>query len=296
MELFRNGLKLSVTKGLDESQGSSNVPVTLAHDSSDEYADYTEQIHMKYSANGKVYKEILPYGNNVYTIHSKAMANVGSLELAVHLFKGTTELVTNQVTLEVKEAPNAVNMVDPGEHNWQQLVDQYMENKLSNYTTEKKVREILDAMYPVGSVYITTDKNNPGNFIGGTWEQFGQGRTLVGEGTGNDGSTSMSFTSGQENGSYNVCLSKENIPNYKIGDFPCIVPDSHYLWSNDGINAVNVKKEQDNREGIHPTSDNKINSNSNEFQNGWNISTNGGNKPFEIMQPYIVTYFWKRTI
>lgn len=99
MELFRNGLKLSVTKGLDESQGSANVPVTLAHDSSDEYADYTEQIHMKYSANGKVYKEILPYSNNEYTIHSKAMANVGSLELAVHLIKGTTELVTNQVTL-----------------------------------------------------------------------------------------------------------------------------------------------------------------------------------------------------
>ena len=152
----------------------------------------------------------------------------------------------------------------------------------------------LNKIFPVGAVYITYDNNNPGNFLGGTWERFGQGRTLVGEGTGNDGSTSMSFTTGQANGFYNVHLSKENIPNYQIGDIPCIVPDSHYLWNNNGISAVNVRKEQDSREGIRPTSDNKINSNSDEFQNGWNITTNGGNIPFEIMQPFIVTFFWLR--
>ena len=104
----------------------------------------------------------------------------------------------------------------------------------------------------------------------------------------------MSFTTGQASGFYNVHLSKENIPNYQIGDIPCIVPDSHYLWNNNGISAVNVRKEQDSREGIRPTSDNKINSDSDEFQNGWNITTNGGNIPFEIMQPFIVTCFWLR--
>ena len=265
MELFRNGLKLSVTKGLDESQGSANVLVTLAHDSSDEYADYTEQIHMKYSANGKVYKEILPYGNNVYTIHSKAMANVGSLELAVHLIKGTTELVTNQVTLEVKEAPNAVSMVDPSEYNWQQLVDQYMESKLSNYTTEKKVREILDAMYPVGSVYITADKNNPGNFIGGTWEQFGQGRTLIGEGTGNDGSTSMSFTTGSQGGEYKHILS---IPELNSSVWLC---DSGGLTG-----GVDTSFNEGSEYGIKTLN-------------------NGMNKGHNNLQPYVTTYFWKRT-
>lgn len=278
MELFRNGLKLSVTKGLDESQGSANVPVTLAHDSSDEYADYTEQIHMKYSANGKVYKEILPYSNNEYTIHSKAMANVGSLELAVHLFKGTTELVTNQVTLEVKEAPNAVSMVDPGEHNWQQLVDQYMESKLSNYTTEKKVREILDAMYPVGSVYITADKNNPGNFIGGTWEQFGQGRTLIGEGTGNDGSTSMSFTSNSVGGEYNHFLTVNEMPKHNHltvkgnddGDTPNIT-DEFITYQSEG----SIPKTPGSYYSAHTRDE-------------------GGNVKHNNVQPYITVAFWKR--
>ena len=272
MELFRNGLKLSVTKGLDESQGSANVPVTLAHDSNDEYADYTEQIHMKYSANGKVYKEILPYGNNVYTIHSKAMANVGSLELAVHLIKGTTELVTNQVTLEVKEAPNAVSMVDPGEHNWQQLVDQYMESKLSNYTTENKVREILDAMYPVGSVYITADKNNPGNFIGGTWEQFGQGRTLIGEGTGNDGSTSMSFTSLSTGGEYEHKLVVSEMPKHSHG-LSLFLDGQSQNNNNDAVSAEWSKKYIMHDNPIYET---------------------GGDKPHNNIQPYTTVSFWKR--
>lgn len=275
MELFRNGLKLSVTKGLDESQGSANVPVTLAHDSSDEYADYTEQIHMKYSANGKVYKEILPYGNNVYTIHSKAMANVGSLELAVHLIKGTTELVTNQVTLEVKEAPNAVSMVDPGEHNWQQLVDQYMESKLNNYTTEKKVREILDAMYPVGSVYITADKNNPGNFIGGTWEQFGQGRTLIGEGTGNDGSTSMSFTANNQGGSY------ENTHHH----FQTISFDGDNLFASNTGNSPGSRVKTTYRGEFTPSHAMEQNTREDTTYD----------ETISIVQPYTVVYFWTRT-
>ena len=64
----------------------------------------------------------------------------------------------------------------------------------------KLVNSIKSAMYPVGSVYITYNNVNPGTFLGGTWERFGQGRTLVGEGTGNDGSTSMSFTTAGDTG------------------------------------------------------------------------------------------------
>ena len=274
MELFRKSLKLTVVKGLDESQGSANVPVTLTHDSNDEYADYTEQIHMRYMSNNQIYEEILPYSNNEYTIHSKALANIGTLELAVHLIKGTTELVTNQITFEIKEAPNAVSMVDPSEHNWQQLVDQYMESKLNNYTTEKKVREILDAMYPVGSVYITADKNNPGNFIGGTWEQFGQGRTLIGEGTGNDGSTSMSFTTNSQGGEYRHKLDISEMPKHDHG-----LALSSASQLQDVFNDVVSSDYTENY---------RVNNNS--------IYNAGEDKPHNNIQPYVVTYFWKRTI
>lgn len=47
-------------------------------------------------------------------------------------------------------------------------------------TDEDKVVTVLDSenflnkLYPVGAVYITYSNNNPGNFLGGTWVQFGQ--------------------------------------------------------------------------------------------------------------------------
>lgn len=50
----------------------------------------------------------------------------------------------------------------------------------------------LDSMWPVGSIYLNVNGTNPGTFLGGTWVQFGQGRCLVGVGTGNDGSNRYS--------------------------------------------------------------------------------------------------------
>lgn len=76
---------------------------------------------------------------------------------------------------------------------------------------DKLVNSIKSAMYPVGSVYITYNNVNPGTFLGGTWERFGQGRTLVGEGTGNDGSTSMSFTANDTGGEYIHSLLRDEI-------------------------------------------------------------------------------------
>ena len=38
---------------------------------------------------------------------------------------------------------------------------------------------LWQAVYPVGSIYISTVNTNPGSLFGGTWEAYGRGRTLV---------------------------------------------------------------------------------------------------------------------
>lgn len=40
--------------------------------------------------------------------------------------------------------------------------------------------DILNLVYPVGSLYLSTVSTNPGTLIGGTWEAYATGRTLVG--------------------------------------------------------------------------------------------------------------------
>jgi hypothetical protein len=50
----------------------------------------------------------------------------------------------------------------------------------------------IDAIYPVGSIYLSTRSTNPGTFIGGTWSRI-QGRFLLG--------ASSTYTAGSTGGS-----------------------------------------------------------------------------------------------
>ena len=118
----------------------------------------------------------------------------------------------------------------------------------------KLVNSIKSAMYPVGSVYITYNNVNPGTFLGGTWERFGQGRTLVGEGTGNDGSTSMSFTANSTGGIYNHSMVRDDIG---------------YIYYGALLNS------NGNQIGVH--------------DHNKNMKTK-----IPLLQPYITVYFWHR--
>ncbi len=136
MELYRNGLKLTATIGLDESRGSVNVTVRLLHNENDEYLNYTEQIHIRYLFDNQVKEEILPTNDNGFYIPGKPLSYDGPIELAVHLINGDIELVTNELSFVVKNAPNGTTQVDPSEFTWQQLVDQYVNAKLDTFANK----------------------------------------------------------------------------------------------------------------------------------------------------------------
>lgn len=121
------------------------------------------------------------------------------------------------------------------------------------------MEELRDKLYPVGAVYITYNANNPGNFLGGTWVQFGEGRTLIGQGTGNDGSKSVTFGTNSTGGKYeskqlNCGASSMGLPKSTNYSDRTIIRDSPISAQHSEIDA--------------------------------HIS---------LMQPYIVVHFWRRT-
>lgn len=124
------------------------------------------------------------------------------------------------------------------------------------------VNSIKSAMYPVGSVYITYNNVNPGTFLGGTWERFGQGRTLVGEGTGNDGSTSMSFATNNTGGKYysDVLNSSDKQYGLRKNDGPTYYTERTIVRSSDVGNGSGERSAK-----------------------------------VSLVQPYITVHFWKRT-
>ena len=73
-------------------------------------------------------------------------------------------------------------------------------DNIYNAETHKLGSALLDAIYPVGSIYMSVNSTNPSTLFGGTWEQFAQGRVLLGVGSnGETNYTTAEQTGGSEN-------------------------------------------------------------------------------------------------
>lgn len=146
----------------------------------------------------------------------------------------------------------------------------------------------LNKIFPVGAVYITYDNNNPGNFLGGTWERFGQGRTLVGEGTGNDGSTSMSFTTDSSGGEYKHKLLEIEMPKHHHS--VRLMVKGYHGWEERTADSYGVMIDYQSSNYVTPNEKVNATDASAFVYTDWA----GDNVHHNNVQPYITVFFWKR--
>lgn len=137
----------------------------------------------------------------------------------------------------------------------------FKEETNTKFTTTKKeltdlINTTLDSIYPVGSVYISLTDTNPGTYLKGTWEQFAQGRTLVGVGSGSDGSNTQTFDVNDTGGEYKHLISKKEL---SIIDYGALLQQN---GSTIGVHAHGPGE--------------------------------SGSEKTSLMQPYYAVYFWKR--
>ena len=136
------------------------------------------------------------------------------------------------------------------------------------------VSEITNIIYPVGSIYITTNNQNPGEYLGGEWESFGEGRTIVGAGTGTyENNVQKVFEIEQTGGEYNHTLTINEMPshdheNRSIYATTPSAARTQGVAVSGGAGTVN-------------------------YYFPWDAKT-GGSKSHNNIQPYVVTYMWKR--
>ena len=137
---------------------------------------------------------------------------------------------------------------------------------------------ILEA-YPVGSIYLSTNETSPADLFGGTWEAYGQGRTLVGVGTGEDTrGEQLEFLINQTGGEYKHALSVEEMPSHNH-TLTAVTGTS----SQQGVRSVST--------GLGATYTNFLTSASSSSKT---TSSSGSSSAHNIMQPYIACYMWKR--
>lgn len=146
----------------------------------------------------------------------------------------------------------------------------------------KTLAEIMLALYPVGAIYISAVSTSPASLFGGTWTQLTD-RFLLGAGN--------TYGAGSAGGESMHTLTREELPNYKIGDLAVMVPAVHGNWSNGGIIACGLGDASRTKPGIADKSNNRIDSG---MQYGWEIDSYGGGSAHNNMPPYLAVYMWKR--
>ncbi|ACV22564.1 Phage-related holin (Lysis protein) [Slackia heliotrinireducens] len=134
---------------------------------------------------------------------------------------------------------------------------------------------IIDALYPVGTIYTSTRPTNPGTFIGGTWTAI-QGRFLVGQST--------DYPAGSTGGRASTTLTVANMPNHK----------HNVKWAkkNDWVGAW--KSNAGNGTGWIVAS--TYSGGDKDASNDWvDTEAKGSGTAFTNLPPYKSVYMWERT-
>lgn len=158
--------------------------------------------------------------------------------------------------------------------------------------------EILNLVYPIGSIYMSTNNVSPSTFIGGTWEALDEGRVLIGAGAsypaGSVGGEETHTLTADETPSHNHTRGTMNITGYS-DKF-----DSNSGWdSNLEVNGAFYVSDLGSRGKV--TNDSSGSYDWVRFgfdaSRSWTGSTStvGSDQPHNNMQPYLSVYMWKRT-
>ena len=158
-----------------------------------------------------------------------------------------------------------------------------LSSQITNNTTSGSM---FLKVYPVGSIYISTSSENPGNIYGGTWEEYGKGRTLVGV----DSNDSDFSTVEKLGGEKTHTLTIDEMPSHNHVErmfldqsgYSSVKPAgyAYYIYSTQSSNVITWASAQISN------------------MNFWRIGDTedkGGSQAHNILQPYITTYMWKRT-
>ena len=148
----------------------------------------------------------------------------------------------------------------------------------NEYVTAKDVQEMINENllkeYPIGSIYISTNDQNPSEYIGGEWENFGQGKTIVGSDSSDSDFSPVEKTGGQKEKN----LEYKNMP-MRVA-ITAQVANANSFMSGIKWGAISVNK----LDYI--------------LTNLYDLKANGENweydVPISLLQPYVVTYMWKR--
>lgn len=137
--------------------------------------------------------------------------------------------------------------------------------------------DLVNLIYPVGSIYMSVNSVSPGTLFGGTWIAI-TGKFLLAQNPNND-----AYKAGQTGGSTTATLTVNNLPSHS---------HSGIYYTNDSNVTSQVSFNTGNQGyKIGYGKDDAAADTASRFKTG----NTGNGASFSIMPPYLSVYVWKRT-
>jgi len=163
---------------------------------------------------------------------------------------------------------------------------------MGSNTITKSVTAILKKVYPIGSIYISTASTNPGTLFGfGTWATFGAGKTLVSLDSGDADFDVSEETGGEKTHALSTAELAEHTHIQDAHNHTRGTIYQNVTVSNPGTNmgsTTNTMRYGNDGSGYTGDSGGTANKTATNQNTGSGTAHNN-------LQPYIVTYMFKRT-
>lgn len=128
---------------------------------------------------------------------------------------------------------------------------------------------IIQGIYPIGSIYMSTASTNPSTLFGfGTWQLWGAGKVPVGIDTEDEDFNVVEKTGGEKTHTLTI----DELPSHNHGG----VPEANWNISSSATGTGIIIHNYDGTESK-------------------NTSNTGNSQAHNNLQPYITCYMWKRT-
>lgn len=162
---------------------------------------------------------------------------------------------------------------------------------------KNNVVEIIKKVYPVGSIYMSTVSTNPATLFGfGTWEAMPAGRVLLAQGKSSWGTT---YNAGSTGGEATHQLTVGELPSH--GHSASTNTTGNHTHTHPGWQMGEGIRHQDGCSAIPQRGDRGGYNGTYTFSTAGNhshtitVNNTGSNTAHNNMQPFIVTYIWRRT-
>lgn len=149
-----------------------------------------------------------------------------------------------------------------------QALHKLAENDVGNFVTRA---DLLQIVYPVGSIYISANNVSPQTFLGGTWQAVKDVFLLAAGDT---------YKAGNTGGEAAHTLSQAELPNYNLS----VSGGDTVVYSRNGENPAAYAQTTGSGWGLPNWGVDNV-----------QVASGGSDQAHNNMPPYLAVYVWQRT-